>query len=84
MMIGLPIIGLATTEMVTAIENGRTGYVETDLDKLVARMRCLMDDPEHAKELGQNAKRYASERFGIRRFGEDWQRLVSGFVEAGS
>lgn len=33
-MVGLPIIGLATTEMVTVVENG-SGYVDTDVDKLV-------------------------------------------------
>src|SRR5262249_22926405 len=30
MMVGMPILGLATTEMVTAVENGVSGYVETD------------------------------------------------------
>jgi len=81
MTIGLPIVGLATTELVTAVENGRTGYIETDVDKLVKRMRHLIDDPEHARELGQNARRYASQRFHIRRFAEDWRRVVGGFVE---
>jgi glycosyltransferase involved in cell wall biosynthesis len=84
MMTGLPVVGLATTEMATAIENGRTGYVETDLDKLAARMRHLLYYPEHARELGQNARRYANRRFGIRRFADDWQHLVSRFVEAAS
>jgi hypothetical protein len=81
MMTGLPVVGLATTEMATAIENGRTGYVETDLDKLAARMRHLLDYPEHARELGQNARRYADRRFGIQRFADDWRRVISGFVE---
>ena len=83
MMTGLPVVGLATTEMVTAIENGKTGYVETDPDKLASRMRYLIDHPEHAKELGQNGRSYAGQRFGIRRFADDWQRVVSCFVEAG-
>src|SRR5215204_5673734 len=30
MMIGMPIIGLATTEMVTAVENGVSGYTDTN------------------------------------------------------
>jgi hypothetical protein len=84
MMTGLPVVGLATTEMATAIENGRTGYVETDLDKLAGHMRYLIDHPEHARELGQNARRYAARRFGIQRFADDWRRLVSGLVEAAS
>jgi glycosyltransferase involved in cell wall biosynthesis len=81
MMTGVPILGLATTEMVTAVENGKTGYVETDVDKLIDRMRYLIDHPDHARELGENAKAYAHRRFNIERFGSDWYRVVSSFVE---
>ena len=81
MMVGLPIVGLATTEMVTAVENDRTGYVETDVDRLVERMRHLIDHPAHARELSRNAADYAIQRFGIRRFASDWQQVVSRFVE---
>jgi glycosyltransferase involved in cell wall biosynthesis len=81
MMTGLPMVGLATTEMVTAVENGKTGYVETDADKLIERMRYLINNPGHAKELSQNARNYANQRFSIKRFGSDWQRAVSRFVE---
>jgi glycosyltransferase involved in cell wall biosynthesis len=81
MMVGLPIVGLATTEMVTAVENDRTGYVETDVDRLVERMRHLIDHPAHARELSRNAVDYANQRFGIKRFASDWQQVVSRFVE---
>lgn len=80
MMTGLPMLGLATTEMVTAVENGKTGYIETDVDKLIEHMRYLIEHPEHAKELSRSARHYASRRFHIRRFANDWQRVVSGFV----
>jgi len=72
MMIGMPVVGLATTEMATAIENGVSGYVDTDLRKLVAHMRRLIDDPAHARALGEGARRSACERFGIERFVADW------------
>ncbi|HET7060642.1 MAG TPA: glycosyltransferase family 4 protein [Nitrosospira sp.] len=80
MTIGLPIIGLATTEMVTAVENGKTGYVETDIDKLIERMRHLIDNPSHAVELSHNARNYASRRFNIMRFADDWQSTVDRCV----
>ncbi len=80
MMTGLPIVGLATTEMVTAVENGKRGYVETDVDKLIERMRYLLDDHDHARELSRNAREYATRRFGIQRFANDWQRVVSNLV----
>jgi hypothetical protein len=73
MMVGLPIVGLATTEMVTVIENGVHGYVDTDVTKLIGRMQALIRDPAEAQRLGANARRYAGERFNIRRFARDWE-----------
>lgn len=75
MMIGLPIIGLATTEMSTVVTNGVDGFVDTDPDKLVAHMRRLLADPGEARALGDGARRTAHERFGIRRFASDWTRV---------
>ena len=76
MMAGLPIVGLATTEMATAIENGVSGYVDTDLRKLVGHMQHLLADPAHARRLGEGARRRALERFNIRRFVDDWNAAL--------
>ena len=76
MMIGMPIVGLATTEMATAIENGKSGYVDTNPAMLVARMQELMRYPALAKQLGEQARRRALERFGIRRFVDDWNAAL--------
>lgn len=76
MMTGLPIVGLATTEMATAVRNGHNGYVETSVDKLIERMRKLLEDPAHARTLGNNAAIYAKERFGIGRFAYDWEETL--------
>ncbi len=81
MMIGMPILGLATTEMVTAVENGVSGHVHTDVRYLVERMHELLADPAEARRLGEGARRKARERFGIERFVDDWLdvfRLVTG------
>jgi glycosyltransferase involved in cell wall biosynthesis len=72
MLLGMPIIGLATTEMATAIENGVSGFVDTNVDRLILRMRELLQDPAEAKRLGDGARRRARERFGIERFVRDW------------
>jgi hypothetical protein len=74
MMLGLPIIGLATTEMVTAVTNDVNGYVHTDVRVLIDRMRDLLRDPAGARRLSQGARRIAAERFSIRRFANDWER----------
>jgi len=72
MMVGLPIVGLATTEMATAVQNGKTGYVETSVDKLIAHMQRLLNDPSLARRLGGNAQCYASRSFSLARFARDW------------
>ena len=72
MMLGLPIVGLATTELVTVIQNGVSGFIDTDVDRLVERMRELVDDPAEARRLGDGARMAARERFGIDRFARDW------------
>ena len=86
MTVGLPVIGLATTEMARAIENGVSGYVETDVGRLIEPMRELLADPSEARRLGEGARRYALDRFHIDRFARDWEgtfTLVSGRPAAG-
>jgi glycosyltransferase involved in cell wall biosynthesis len=72
MMVGVPIVGLATTELVTVIRNGENGFIDTRLDRLVDSMRALLADPGLARELGAAGQRTALERFGIERFVADW------------
>jgi hypothetical protein len=74
MMIGMPIVALATTEMATVIDNGVSGYVGTDVAALVACMRELLADPAQARRLGEGARRRARERFSIDRFVNDWDK----------
>ena len=81
MTLGMPIVGLATTEMATAVENGVSGYVDTDIRRLVEAMQWLLDDPAEAQRLGEGARRRALDRFHIDRFAADWEealRLVTG------
>lgn len=72
MMVGLPVVGLATTELVTVIRNGENGFVDTRLSPLASAMNALLADPAEAARLGANARRDAEERFGIGRFVRDW------------
>jgi glycosyltransferase involved in cell wall biosynthesis len=75
MMAGIPVVGLATTELSSVIENGVSGYVDTRIDALIGHMRELLADPHEARRLGEGAKRAAEERFGIGRFVRDWNRV---------
>jgi len=72
MMVGVPVVGLATTELASVIRDGENGFVDTRLDRLVDCMQRLLDDPQLARELGTAGQRTARERFGIERFAADW------------
>lgn len=76
MMVGLPIVGLATTELSTVIRPGHEGYIDTSLDRLVEAMRWLISHPQDAEIMGEAARATASERFHIDRFVNDWQRTL--------
>jgi glycosyltransferase involved in cell wall biosynthesis len=77
MMLGMPMVGLATTEMATVVENGVSGFVSTSVDELVERMQELLKDPFLAGKLGEGARRRARERFGMGRFIRDWNEAFS-------
>jgi glycosyltransferase involved in cell wall biosynthesis len=77
MMVGLPVVALATTEMVTAIANGLCGYLDTKPERLVDFMKVLIREPGLARQLGEGARRVARERFHIDRFVRDWTEAFS-------
>jgi glycosyltransferase involved in cell wall biosynthesis len=77
MMIGLPVVDLATTELVTVIRNGESGFIDTDPLKLAEPMRMLLADPGEARRLGKNARWYALERFGIDRIAREWEGVFA-------
>lgn len=76
MMVGLPIIGLATTELVTVVRNGENGWVDTRVDRLIDVMNLLLADRPLAEDWGRQARHDALARFGIDRFIEDWSRAL--------
>lgn len=77
MMIGMPIIGLATTEMAAVVKNEVNGYADTNLDTLILFMKELLASPQHARQISAGARRYAQERFNIQRFAQDWDRVLN-------
>ncbi|MDX2154541.1 MAG: glycosyltransferase [Bryobacteraceae bacterium] len=80
MMAGLPVIGLATTEMATAVQSGVSGYVDTDLHKLIAHMKRLLSDHAEARRLSAGAQQTARQRFSLERFAADWNRTFTSVL----
>ncbi len=79
MELGLPVVALATTELVTVIDDGENGFIDTNVEKLVGHMKRLLADPEEARRIGEAGRRAARERFGLERFVAEWE---TAFEEA--
>jgi glycosyltransferase involved in cell wall biosynthesis len=75
MHLGMPIVALATTEAPDAVPPG-AGLLSTNVDRLCAEIRRLMQDPEEARERGALARRAALERYSLERFLADWDDLL--------
>jgi glycosyltransferase involved in cell wall biosynthesis len=72
MALGMPIVGLATTEMVTAIRDGESGILDTRIEPLIDGMRALIADRGEAERMGRAARERALDRFHIDRFAREW------------
>ncbi|PLK42480.1 glycosyltransferase [Emticicia sp. TH156] len=75
MMIGMPIVALATTEYPSIIKNGESGFINTNIDILIERMQLLLTDRLLAKSLGTEAQTIAKNRFNINRFTNEWYEV---------
>ena len=80
MSLGVPVVGLATTEMAVTFENGKSGIIHTDINYLVHKMKLLLLDNELARAIGQEGQKVARERFNIRRFAADWEKTFNNAV----
>lgn len=80
MMIGMPVISLATTELVSVIQNGVSGYIHTDIQYLEKRMNDLLLHKSLAGDMGSAGRRIALERFNIARFTKDWEEAFARVI----
>ncbi len=76
MHLGLPVVALATTDVVRAVPSA-AGYVSTDVAVLVAAVRRLIADPDEARQRGRVARVAALERYGLARFLAEWDALLT-------
>jgi hypothetical protein len=76
MMIGLPIVGVATCELASVVRNGESGYVDSSLPRVLDAALGLIRDPGEARRLGNGARRVARERYNIGRFTRDWDAVL--------
>jgi hypothetical protein len=75
MHLGMPVVALATTEVVEAVP-AEAGVLSTRVAALADAARRLADDPEEARRMGKAARAAATARYGLERFLADWDRLL--------
>jgi hypothetical protein len=75
MLLGLPVVGLATTEAVMAVPR-EAGVLSTDVAELTLAARRLVDEPDLAMAMGKQAREVALARYGLPRFLAAWDRLI--------
>lgn len=76
MQLGMPVVALATTEVVEAVPPG-CGVISTDVARLCAALRHYASDPEAARADGLRARAFALERYGLDRFLRAWDALLT-------
>ena len=75
MHLGMPVVALATTEVVEAVPP-EAGVVSTSVEVLADAARRLVADPEQARLMGKAARAAATARYGLDRFLADWDVLL--------
>jgi glycosyltransferase involved in cell wall biosynthesis len=75
MHLGMPVVALATTEVVEAVPP-EAGVVSTQVEVLADAARRLVADPEQARLMGKAARAAATARYGLGRFLADWDALL--------
>jgi hypothetical protein len=75
MHIGMPVVALATTEVVEAVPP-EAGVVSNRIDVLGDALERLAGDEGEAAAMGAAARRWALERFGLERFLADWEDVL--------
>jgi len=76
MMLGLPVVALATTAAPDAIPSD-AGVVSARIDDLVAGARWYLNEPDCARNAGLAGRKQALARFGVDRFIADWNHVLN-------
>ena len=76
MHLGMPVVALATTEVVEAVP-AEAGVVSTSVPRLVDAARALLAEPETAAQMGVAARFAATARYGLDRFLKDWDDTIA-------
>jgi glycosyltransferase involved in cell wall biosynthesis len=82
MACGCAVVSMATCAIPDIIQNGVNGFISNDEKELEDYCKKLLEDPELAHNLGQNAAKTIKERFSEGRFLDQWNEIFKKTYEA--
>jgi len=74
--LGMPVVALATTEVVTAVPP-EAGVISTRPEELAAAAAGFLANPARARQAGAAGRAAALSRYGLDRFLADWDRVLN-------
>lgn len=81
MHLGMPVVALATTEIVAAVPP-EAGVITTRPAELASAVTRFLHDPAEAQQVGAAARQVALQRYGLGRFLADWDMRLRALVPA--
>jgi glycosyltransferase involved in cell wall biosynthesis len=75
MYLGMPVVALATTEVVEAVP-ADAGVLSTRVDVLAEALRTFLADGDLARHTGLAGRAVARRRYSLDRFITDWDQLL--------
>ena len=81
MACGCAIVSTETCMIPEIIEHGKNGLMSNDPKTLRSMLKTLLEDPDMAHSLGQNAQKTIREKYNITQFTENWNNLFYSTIE---
>lgn len=76
MACGCCVISTETCMIPEIIEDGVNGFLSNDPEVLRFKIKEMLENPEEAKRIGENAKETIKNRFGIDKFVDSWNKML--------
>lgn len=77
MACGCAVVTTATCMIPEIIKDGVNGYITNDENEMRARIQYLLDNPEKARELGENARKTILNDFSLLKFVDNWNEIFN-------
>jgi glycosyltransferase involved in cell wall biosynthesis len=81
MMMGMPVVSLATTEYATVFKNEVSGFIHTDPDYLIEKMKEILNNKSLAISIGEEGKKISEKKFNIERFIKEWEETFQTAIK---